>query len=366
MRTLTAEKKFEFQFRSLDIDKDRRWNAKKINAEMLQAIEQGEDISKMSERLQRVTDMNEVSAIRNARTMTTSFENKGRLDGMEAMQADGTIVKKQWLATHDSKTRDAHAELNGETAEINEPFKNEIGEIYYPGDPTAKPSNIYNCRCTLTYVIEGFEPSKNYEVYVYDNKEEINRIKYIDKPIELKTIKTVNGEIIELDKPLKYGWLDKNISKEAREKLEKFEYKYLTKGGGVEHGMGMIEGEWAKFQKGEEHHVKHVGGHITSHIHPRGQGVLGGTFSATDIKTFINDRANKTMRAVTKEGTYSITKSPFFDYTKDKFKDAYSGAVTLAKIKYLNPNEIMLSLHNWLLKNRDKYAYFYTLERRNI
>ena len=97
MRRLTDEKEFEFQFRSLDIDKDRRWNAKKINAEMLQAIESGEDISEMSERLQRVTDMNKVSAVRNARTMTTSFENIGRLDGMRAMKEDGTIRKKQWL-----------------------------------------------------------------------------------------------------------------------------------------------------------------------------------------------------------------------------------------------------------------------------
>lgn len=179
MRTLTVEKKFELQFRGLDIDKDRRWNAKKINAEMLQAIESGEDISTMSERLQRVTDMNKVSAVRNARTMTTSFENKGRLDGMDAMQAmkdDGTILKKQWLATNDTKTRDAHAELNGVTAEIDEPFINypngDRDEIMYPGDPNAVAANIYNCRCTLTYVIEGFKPTlpKGTIVNIKDNK----------------------------------------------------------------------------------------------------------------------------------------------------------------------------------------------------
>jgi SPP1 gp7 family putative phage head morphogenesis protein len=146
-------------FVDINVSKDKEWNSRKINAELLQAIENGESIRKMSERLQRVTDMNKVSAMRNARTMTTSFENLGRLDGMKKMQENGTIVKKKWLATNDSKTRDAHAQLNGVVAEVDEPFRNDLGEIMYPGDPNAIAANIYNCRCTLTYEIEGFEPS---------------------------------------------------------------------------------------------------------------------------------------------------------------------------------------------------------------
>lgn len=157
IKRISTAKFLELPFRDIDIDKDKRWNSKKINAELLQSIEQSESFDKMADRLQKVTDMNKVSAIRNARTMTTSFENMGRIDGMKDMQANGVILKKQWLATNDNKTRDAHAELNGQTAEIDEPFINEIGEIYYPGDPSADPSNIYNCRCTLTYEIEGFE-----------------------------------------------------------------------------------------------------------------------------------------------------------------------------------------------------------------
>lgn len=155
----------QLPYKELDIDKDKRWNAKKINAEMMQAIERGESIKEMSERLQRVTDMNKNSAVRNARTMTTAFESQGRFDAMKKMRDDGTILKKQWLAmlsTKKHKTRDWHAELSGQTAEIDEPFVNhpnggEREEIMYPGDPNASAANVYNCRCTLSTIVEGFD-----------------------------------------------------------------------------------------------------------------------------------------------------------------------------------------------------------------
>ena len=151
-------------YKEIAVDLDKRWNAKKINAEMLQAIENGESIKEMSERLQRVTDMNKVSAVRNARTMTTAFENQGRLDGMRALQKEGGIIKKRWLATHDNKTRDAHAQLDGIEIDIDEPFINypngkDKEEIMYPSDPAASPANVYNCRCALEYEEYGFKPT---------------------------------------------------------------------------------------------------------------------------------------------------------------------------------------------------------------
>lgn len=149
----------DLPYKKIAVDLDKRWNAKKINAEMLQAIEKGESIKEMSERLQRVTDMDKVSAIRNARTMTTAFENLGRLDGMRALQKEGGIIKKRWLATHDSRTRDAHAQLDGVEIDIDEKFTNDIGDIMYPGDPSASAANVYNCRCALEYEEYGFKPS---------------------------------------------------------------------------------------------------------------------------------------------------------------------------------------------------------------
>lgn len=136
--------------------KYRRWVTSKINSEVLNGIIQGESMDKIANRLQSVTTMTSRTAITNARTAVTSAENKGRLDSMVELEKHGAILEKQWLATSDSRTRDWHRELNGKTAGINEAFENAMGEIRYPGDPQAKPANVYNCRCTLLTNVKGF------------------------------------------------------------------------------------------------------------------------------------------------------------------------------------------------------------------
>lgn len=134
-----------------------RWAKSKINTELTQGIIKGESIPKIAKRLEKVTGMESRYAVTNARTMCTSAENKARLDGMEDAQEQGVEMLKEWMATNDNRTRDWHADLDGETAEIDEPFENEYGEIMYPGDPSADPANTYNCRCSMVTKILGFK-----------------------------------------------------------------------------------------------------------------------------------------------------------------------------------------------------------------
>lgn len=101
--------------------------------------------------------MNKTASVRNARTMATSAENKGRMDSFARAESDGIILQKEWIATRDNRTRDWHAELDGQLKDRNEPFVNSMGEIMYPGDPHADPANTYNCRCTLGSKILGFK-----------------------------------------------------------------------------------------------------------------------------------------------------------------------------------------------------------------
>lgn len=142
--------------KELDIPKDKRWNQKAINAQVLQSIIQGESIPEMAKRLTPIMDRNKKSAIRNARTMTTSAQNKGRLDSYRAGQDKGVVLRKVWMATNSERTRAWHAALNGVEADIDEPFENDYGKIMFPGDPTADPGNVYNCRCTMRAHIIGF------------------------------------------------------------------------------------------------------------------------------------------------------------------------------------------------------------------
>ena len=141
-------------YKTLDGKKDERWNTKKVNAEVMQGIIQGESIPKIAKRLASVTEMNKASAIRNARTAMTGAENRGTLDGMIALQDDGVVIEKTWLSAHDARVRDSHAAINGESVPVDEEFGN---GLMYPGDPDGVPAEVYNCRCSMITKILGFK-----------------------------------------------------------------------------------------------------------------------------------------------------------------------------------------------------------------
>ena len=157
VKNLATTDKSLLPFKELDEKKDIRWNFKKMNAEVLQGILQGEPMDKIAGRLSKVTEMNETAAIRNARTMVTGAENKGRQDSYKRAEKDGIVMKREWIATNDSRTRHWHAELDGVEVDIDEPWVNDFGEIMFPGDPSADPANTYNCRCSMAAKVIGFK-----------------------------------------------------------------------------------------------------------------------------------------------------------------------------------------------------------------
>ena len=64
-------------------------------------------------------------------------ENRGRQDNYERAKKDGVMLKRKWIATYDMRTRHAHALLDGQLAEVDEPFESELGPIMFPGDHAA-------------------------------------------------------------------------------------------------------------------------------------------------------------------------------------------------------------------------------------
>ena len=136
--------------------KDAAWNRQKIAGIINQGIIQGDSIDTIAASLGTQLAMTDDKAmVRYARTAMTSAQNAGRMEMLHEAEEEGIHSKKKWLATLDNRTRDAHQELDGQTAELDEPFHNEIGDIMFPGDPNADPANVYNCRCTLIYEIVG-------------------------------------------------------------------------------------------------------------------------------------------------------------------------------------------------------------------
>ena len=143
--------------------KDKRWNMRKINAEMLQGIRQGESIPEIASRFQNVGVANRNSAIRAARTFVTTVENKARQDTAEKAVEKGIIVEKCWLTVADERTREWHMDAGADygsdnrSIPIDQPFIVGGEDMMYSGDPAGSPKNIWNCRCSRRNVTKGFK-----------------------------------------------------------------------------------------------------------------------------------------------------------------------------------------------------------------
>jgi len=72
-------------------------------------------------------------------------------------------MKKQWIATNDVRTREAHRIANGQIVNIDSPFIVGGRALQYTGDPQGGAANIINCRCAVIYI----EPEDN----VFDSQE---------------------------------------------------------------------------------------------------------------------------------------------------------------------------------------------------
>lgn len=192
VRHLATTDKSLLPFRELDPAKDIPWNMKAINSEVLQGIVQGESIPDMSKRIfgeimktsktEGLTDKemgallkrNRDAAIRSARTIVTGAENKGRQDSYARAEADGIILQKEWLSSDQpGRTRDWHmpSAFTSLIVDQDKPFENSFGKIMFPGDPSAHPSNVYNCRCSMDAVVNGFKKIRHSKMQSTQRKE---------------------------------------------------------------------------------------------------------------------------------------------------------------------------------------------------
>lgn len=152
------------------VTKDMLYNKQILTSSVLQTVLQGEDIYQLAKRLrpeiaekataeyfgvhtaEALEHKLNTAAMRTARTMITSAQNGGRIDGYRRAERMGIKTLKVWLATPDSRVRDSHARLDGEERETNDEFSN---GCRYPGDPNGAPEEVYNCRCTLVSQVKN-------------------------------------------------------------------------------------------------------------------------------------------------------------------------------------------------------------------
>lgn len=82
---------------------------------------------------------------RDARTAVTGLD--GILTGV-ALRDQG-FTRKRWVTKRDSKVRETHAEAEGQTVELDEPFIVGGYPLMHPGERPAPPAIVINCRCVM-------------------------------------------------------------------------------------------------------------------------------------------------------------------------------------------------------------------------
>lgn len=81
----------------------------------------------------------------------TEFIGAQNGSSLGAVKLTGAGQMKTWLATGDNRTRDTHAEADGQTVPLDDFFQVGGEPMLYPGDQNAPADEVCNCRCTLTY-----------------------------------------------------------------------------------------------------------------------------------------------------------------------------------------------------------------------
>ena len=141
---------------TVNSSKDLAYNKKQINSAITSAIIQGKSIDGIADDLQnRISTLNKNSAVKTARTAITSAQNGGKLSSLYELRDMGVDVKKEWVATLDSRTRPSHAVLDGQRRELEEAFSN---GLQYPG-ASGSAAERYNCRCTMVSYIPDIDTS---------------------------------------------------------------------------------------------------------------------------------------------------------------------------------------------------------------
>ena len=142
----------------INTPEDIRYNKKNLNSAVTQGILQGETIEEIAERMVKSPlRMCKKNAVTNARTMTTSAQNGGRIESYHRAEEMGIHLQKQWMATLDDRTRHEHRQLDGQTVDVDDVFSVDGYEIAFPADPEAEPEMVYNCRCTMRSVLVGLD-----------------------------------------------------------------------------------------------------------------------------------------------------------------------------------------------------------------
>lgn len=349
---------------------DLEYGKKQITKSVTSSILQGKSIKHMADDLQkRITTMSRDSAIRTARTAVTGAQNAGRMDSYAAAGKMGIKLKKEWLATLDSRTRHSHAMLDGEQVAQDKKFSN---GCRFPGDPQGPPWEIYNCRCTLIAAVDGVDTSDGVRRTRDGLIPDMTYAQWKDfKTASHSSIIRTNDSWKVIADPITQATIDsvpeivpRGFTKEMADRLQEAYQDILTKAmeqedirtevGAV---FNMRMERISEVAVGERNHICLLSpneAYISIHSHPDSL-----IFSAKDLLIFAANLNMQMMSVVGNDGTiYILQRTDDYDgflFLKD-FSEVQTRLKRLAEEN--KPNEYVAEIAGFLERSEEYGTHF--------
>lgn len=125
---------------------------KQIRDQLDQGTKAGEGIPELADRIRSVfSRASDARATTIARTeVVSSYNSAGRAIAQQL--GPDVVGGREWIATRDGRTREDHADADGQVVAVDEPYDVGGESLDYPGDEAGSPENTVNCRCTEAYL----------------------------------------------------------------------------------------------------------------------------------------------------------------------------------------------------------------------
>jgi hypothetical protein len=119
---------------------------RKITAQVSRGISTGMSYKQVAQQLAGASNIGFNNAVRIARTEGHRIQAQSAMDACYKATEKGADIVKQWDAALDARTRESHAQVDGEIRELDKKFSN---GLMFPGDPSGGAAEVVNCRCAL-------------------------------------------------------------------------------------------------------------------------------------------------------------------------------------------------------------------------
>lgn len=131
-----------------------------VFAEITDGVNAGENVEQIAGRVDRVLTYTgsqrwPARARTIAQTETTRAYGAATVAaGVEQSRVTGRVLRKRWDTRDDNRVRNPHREVDGTVLDVFMPFYVEGFPMMFPGDPSAPPELVINCRCDLVILNE--------------------------------------------------------------------------------------------------------------------------------------------------------------------------------------------------------------------